>query len=303
MKRFVLLVFVIAAIIPAQTAWSEDSGYRFDNLVWMKLVAGARAQALGGAFTARAHDGTAPHWNPALLEFLRPYETQVTFMALPLTLERRAAFVSYIQTLPEGYGTVSASWHYYRLGLIEERGSDGTRLGAMEDLQNAFSLSYGLTLNPEWKVGGSLHYYLHQVAGEQGQGIGLDLAAAFVPRQARRHWEFGLILKNVSPGLAWSTGRKESIPPTLTGGAAYHIFPGMLITSADLEWTWRQKPVLHTGVEWWPWTSVAVRFGLDAFGIHAGAGYQYQQVQVDYAYSALIEGISGEHRITVMFKI
>ncbi len=296
-------LMLVLCIAPVTPVLAEDSGRRFDNLAWMKLAVGSSAQALGGAYTARAHDGTATYWNPAFIEFFGPFEGQITAMVLPLSLERRAAFVSYIQTLGAGNGSLGAGWHYYRIGSIEERAADGTRLGSMEDLQNAFSISYGLALNSDWKVGASIKYYLHQIAGEQGQGLGVDLAAGFNPKREWLRWEFGATLKDVSPGITWTTGRREDVYPTLRAGAAYHIIYEKLIAALDLELPGKQKLVPHAGVEWWPWARIALRFGLDFYGLHAGTGYRFGPYQIDYSYSALIEGISNEHRITVMYKL
>jgi hypothetical protein len=224
-------------------------------------------------------------------------------MALPLDLDRRAGFFSYGQNLSPDWGGVAVSWNYYRVGGIEERDDAGIQTGSLEDLENAFSLSYGVGLGPDWKVGSSLHYYRHTLADTEGAGVGLDLAAAYKPKGPWVRWELGATLKDLSPGITWGTGRHEAVNPTLRLGVAYHILYDQLIASLDFEMPWQQKIVPHAGVEWWAWEFIAVRTGLDSQGVYMGAGYRSGPYQFDYAYSALLEGLSNEHRITVMIKL
>lgn len=283
--------------------YAEDSGCRLDSVGWMRLGIGARAQALGGAFTARADDGTAPYWNPAFIESFGPYETEFAFMGLPMTLGRRASYFSYIQKLDRNLGSIAAGWHYYRIGGIENRDEAGAHLGDLEDLSNTFALSYGRALDADWRVGATLNYYWRQLAGAEGKGVGLDVAAAYRPKGTWLRWEFGAALKQLSPGLLWTTGRKEAVMPALRLGAAYHIIYDQLIAAADLELTWRQKALPHAGVEWWVWEPLAVRAGLDNLGLYVGAGYRAGPYQFDYSYSVLLEGLSDEHRFTLMYKL
>jgi hypothetical protein len=295
---FGLILFLLQAL----PAGAEDSARRLDNLAWTKIGVGARAQALGGAFTARADDGTAAQWNPAFLESFGAYDTQICLSALPMDLDRRAGFASYLQKLGD-WGGLAASWQYFRIGGIEERDAQGLHTGALEDLQNAFSLAYGLALGADWKAGAALHYYWHALAGTEGKGMGLDLAAAYKPKGPWVRWEFGATLKDLSPGMFWGTGRREPVNPTLRLGAAYHILYDQLIAAVDLEWPWRQKAAPHAGIEWWVWEPAAVRAGLDSQGVYLGAGFRQGPYQIDYSYSALLEGISNEHRITLMYKL
>jgi hypothetical protein len=160
-----------------------------------------------------------------------------------------------------------------------------------------------LALNPDWKVGASLKYYLHQLDNEKGQGIGVDLGTFFKPKGEWLRWELGATLKDLSPGMTWSTGRRETIAPTLRLGLAYHLIYDQLIASLDADASLQEKAVLHGGVEWWVLETVAARAGLDANGIYAGAGYRFGPCQIDYSFSAFFEGLADEHRITVMYKI
>jgi hypothetical protein len=65
----------------------------------------------------------------------------------------------------------------------------------------------------------------------------------------------------------------------------------------------KQKIIPHAGVEWWALEPVALRMGLDSSGVYMGAGYRYGPVQFDYSYSVLLEGISDEHRFTLMYRL
>jgi hypothetical protein len=303
MQRFLLGFAMITFIQFPIFSFASDSGRRFDNLSFLRDGAGARAQALAGAFTARADDATAPFWNPAFIESFGAYETQVAFMALPLTLERRASYAAYIQKLGNNLGSIGASWNYYRIGKIEKRDSEGALLGDMEDLQNAFGLSYGLGLNMHWKIGGSIKLYYHQLADQNARGVGFDVAAAYKPRGDWLRWEFGATLKELSPGINWSTGRHEAVDPGLRLGAAYHIIYERLIAAMDLEMNWQQKMIPHIGIELWAWEPMAARMGMDSLGVYFGLGYRYGPYQFDYSYSVLLEGLSDEHRITIMYKL
>ncbi len=218
---------------------------------------GARAMALGGAFTAVADDPSAVFWNPAGL-------TAMPTRQLLLMHEERFGglvdrdFAAYAQ--PVSWALLGGEAAGFGLALIrlgiddipvtahlfsqldvngDAQISDEESLGLFElqdqivyksDSEVALFVSYG-EQRGDWRLGGSLKLIRQSVADESSFGIGLD--AALLRPRVWRNLDFGLKLQDVTTTyLSWSTGKNEVIVPALVPGLA-----------------WRQPlPAWHAGV-------------------------------------------------------
>ncbi len=74
---------------------------------YLRYGAGARALAMGGAFTGVADDASAEYWNPAALAFLDEYQFQT--MYAPLSLGTKLYDLSFVAPLGPRWGAVGVS--------------------------------------------------------------------------------------------------------------------------------------------------------------------------------------------------
>jgi hypothetical protein len=213
---------------------------------FMESGGGARAMALGGAFTAVADDASATFWNPAGL-------STITAPQLLLMHEERfgglvdrdfAAFVLPVSWALLGGEEAGVGVSLIRLGVddipftehlrskLDDNG-DGIvddievldlflmqdQIRFKSDSELALLISYG-ERRGAWRFGGSLKFIRQSVGDYSCTGIGFD-AAALRPGVWRR-LDFGVKLQDAtSTYLAWSTGKNEVIVPDVVPGLAW----------------------------------------------------------------------------------
>jgi hypothetical protein len=241
---------------------------------------GARAQAMGGAFTAIADDGNALYWNVAGLSRLGHQEFTSTLGSLygaglsdnnlgyvfPLT-DYQAAALSWRQASQDeaglGYSEDTFSLGYaYRFGRTLAIGAAGRWLDATTDLDGSRVT--------EWS------------------GATFDLAAHWVVRDGL---QFGATLKDVTGRtVTHKDGPREKIAdPALTVGAAFKPVPSLTV-AADV------NDQLHLGTEWWYRNLFAVQGGAqkdlaqaqgadgEGWQWSLGASARWKVLQFDYAH-------------------
>jgi len=240
-RRALTLVAATAFLLAAGPARADKYAGEF-----MLGGGGARAMALGGAFTAVADDPSATFWNPAGLAAITARQ------ALAMHEERFGGlvdrdFAAYVQ--PVGWALLGGEEAGFgvsiiRLGIddipitshlfaqLDDNGDgvvdDDESLGLFElqdqvvyksDEELALFVSYG-ERRGAWRFGGSLKLIRQSVADESSFGIGLD-AAALRPG-LWRNLDFGLKLQDVTTTyLSWSTGKNEVIVPAVIPGLAW----------------------------------------------------------------------------------
>lgn len=215
---------------------------------FMENGGGARALAMGGAFTAVASDPSATFWNPAGL-------ATVTGQELLLMHSERFGdlidrdFAAYTQSVGWsllGGDSSGIGFSLIRLGiddipftehLFDELDDDGN--GVVDDselmdllvLQDdiryksdqefALFISYGERLGNGWQLGASMKFIRQSIGQYSSLGIGADLA--LLRPRLWRGIDFGVKFQDITTTyLSWDTGHNELITPAIVPGLAYN---------------------------------------------------------------------------------
>jgi len=213
---------------------------------FMENGGGARALAMGGAFTAVADDPSTTFWNPAGLARLDERSLLLMHAERFGDLIDRD-FVSYTQPVEWTlFGGQSGGFgiSVIRLGVddipftdhlrdqLDTNGDgevDNAELRGLLDLQDqirfksdqelALLLSYGEDLG-SWRIGGSMKFIRQSVGDFSSLGIGADLG--LLRPGIWRHLDFGVKFQDLTTTyLNWSTGRNETISPAVVPGLAW----------------------------------------------------------------------------------
>ncbi len=247
MRTLAVIAFIVLITAPAAIYGEKYAGE------FMALGGGARAMAMGGAFTAIADDATAAFWNPAgLARFSSlqayPEDWQMIFMHS----ERFGDLVDYnyfSAVFPLRRGESGWGITFIHLGIDDipiipwEPGmignSDGDDRFEREigeyinfdytdfpmESANDFALfaSYAQRLG-FGSVGASVKLIRNdQVTGVSSFGIGLDFG--FLRHDLWRNLLVGAKLQDATGTyISWSTGKREFIYPALKVGLAYPFF-------------------------------------------------------------------------------
>ncbi len=215
---------------------------------FMENGAGARALAMGGAFTAVADDPSATFWNPAGLATMPRRELLAMHEEAFGGVVKRD-FGAYVQ--PVGWNLLGGDAagfgvSLFRLGVDDipitaqlqnqlDTNHDGTvddqevlglfnlqdQIYYKSDQELALLVSYG-ERHGAWQYGGTLKLIRQTVAGYSSAGIGFDFA--LLRPRIWRNLDLGVKLQDVTTTyLSWSNGTNELITPCVTPGLAYRI--------------------------------------------------------------------------------
>lgn len=282
--------------------------------------AGARSLAMGSASVAAPSAGTAAYHNPAAL--LGVSRRHLEFMhASEFENAYTYDFLSFVQPTKR-QAAIGVSVLYQRVNDISlTRLSDPSRpigdnnrvVVDKETGDHEFALLIGTAKgwSKGWQVGATGKLLTKSLAGESAYGLGFDLG---LQRAVRPHAQVGLTAHDITTSvLAWSTGRTESILPSMVVGGEYqfdfHAANAQISLAADLEnrfesrgdaavlaaGPWSLDP--HAGIEYLISKTVALRGGMNADNFTYGAGLEFSSLNINAAFQNHDE-LGLTHRIS-----
>ncbi|MFQ5706266.1 MAG: PorV/PorQ family protein [bacterium] len=302
---------------------------------FLSLGVGARSLGMGGAYVSVARDVTAGYWNPAGLSFIE--YPQVMLMHT----SQFSGVVSYNYGsfgIPVGHKS-SLGFSIIRVGVdnIKQtalpnpdlevgatyRDGEGRLVRNTPFVKNLFaSTDYGLFLTYSKRVsesfayGGNVKLLNRSIGDNSAWGVGFDLGFMFNPLA---QLIVGINVQDItSTVLAWDTGRRELITPTIRTGLSYPLalsfVGGQVQPSMDfiVKFENRQQSATTNlgrasldvtfGWEYQYQQSFAIRVGATEVGrFAAGAGLHFPKLQIDYAF--LDHGLGATHRISARLTI
>lgn len=322
--------FMVAQVVAGDLGTAKYAGE------FLALGVGGRSLGMGGAYVAVARDVTSGYWNPAGLAF-------IDYPEIMLMHSRQfSGVVNYDYGsfgLPVGRAG-SLGFSLIRVGVddikrtalpnpdvgvgetyVDENGQlvrntpfvDGT-FGSTD---YALFLTYSKRLSDTFAFGGNVKLISRSIGDNSAWGVGFDVGVLFNPFSKVI---VGANLQDVTSTLiAWDTGRRELITPSLRTGVTYPIalsaLGGSMQPAVDFIFRFenrRQSAVGNLGR-----TSVDVNFGWeyqyhDAFALRigstevgdftAGAGLHFPKLHIDYAFLSH-EDLGNTHRISAKLTL
>jgi len=296
---------------------------------------GARALGMGGAYAAVTGDVTFGYWNPAGLSTIRYPE--LGFMharrfggvvnydyvggAMPITrretiginMVRLAVDDIPVTALPRPDLPLDATYTDDKGNTLSNR---PYQVRSVNDAEYAFYLSYARMQTGRFAWGASAKLVHKGVGDNTAWGAGFDIGAIWLPWRSLR---LGANLQDFTTTLlAWDTGERELVSPTLKVGGAYPFMIRplksrlLLAADADLRMEGRKLaaqahygPVsadFHLGAEWVFHNIASLRLGSDTGYLSAGAGLRLPRIDVDYAFLKH-DQLDNSHRISLRVRI
>ncbi len=332
-KRSILsALFLLSSFSVAQTTIAKYGGE------FLAIGVGGRASGMGGAQVAVAGDITAAYWNPAGLARLD--YPQISLMheehfgnlvnynyaavAFPLQKDMTVA-VTLIRLGIDGIPDT-------RNAQVDENGAsinnllypnwrlDYSKITEFSNVDYALYATFAKRESKEFYWGANVKLIKRNLAEYSALGIGFDVGAWYNPI---KHLMLGANIMDVTTTLvAWSTGKKDLISPTVKLGVGYeflfsdfHILP-----TYDMDVRFENRR-FASAVNVGP-VSVDPRFGIEfgykkLFAFRAGyndvgqftigAGVKLPKLNIDYSFARFnrssYDRLGDSHRISLILTL
>lgn len=213
---------------------------------FLRISQGARAEGMGGAFTAIANDAYAVHFNPAGLAQIS--KRMVAFNHMEYIEKINSQYAAFVLPVNPVAGSLGVDVAYVNMGNIERFDAGGAALSG-ETKVDAYSatLAWGQAIGNMLALGVGGKYFKQNLAGTADSSFAGDVGVLIhvVPNRLA----VGASALNIGPKLKVGTV-EESIPFTVRGGAAYYAIPKKLVFSAEAEKERDTDAIGHIGAEY-----------------------------------------------------
>jgi len=206
--------------------------------VFLTIFPGAKASAMGAAFSAIADDATASYYNPGALAFFDHPEYAVIHAPWlrGLAPDMYYEFAGFVKPVSDA-GAVGGHIIYLTLGEVSATNEEGEEIANFRPYDLAVDLSFGFRFNEELGIGGGVKFIysflapgevIRTILGEPGGGgsawsFALDGGVLYRPKRFKG-LSLAAALTNLGPGLKYTeSGELDPLPRTLRLGIAYTL--------------------------------------------------------------------------------
>jgi hypothetical protein len=310
---FILLMFSVTSAFA-----DTNGGY---GGAFARVGAGARARAMGGAFTGLAQGPSAIFYNPGALSFLGGPEFSAS--TSKMALDRRVDYLAFATSVHPKAGPekkvvnagLGLAWLHAGVSDIDARDFDGNPMDKIDMSSNLFMFSFGIQFHERFGMGltAKVAYETFGKIGNVnkaigGNGFGMDFGAFAKPID---HLTVGAQLKDVGTKTTWNTNdywsqgtnKADNWPLQYRAGAAYTW--KTLTGALDVEGSEYKEVRLHAGVEGtYDFTekqTIAGRLGYDngaaTAGIGVGLAVWKVRSTIDFTY--VLENIAPDDQFLI----
>ena len=326
--RFKFIIPILLLTIGNLLVYADGFNFRKYAGEFMEIGVDARAQSMGGAFTAMSGDVVSTYYNPAGIYDLK--STQISFMHTQQMIasvnydflaigkkqnENRVLAFSLVRL---GIDNIKDSRQAY--SIVQQTGewdqySKVTEFNAADYI---FTLSVAQKWLKGWNFGVNFKLIRQNIANYHANGLGFDLGAQ---KKLWKNAQIGMLFRNITTTLiAWDTGEKELVAPSFYLGGTYLInIPGFKSTiqpvgdiiiraeSRDKSASWSSGTFssdFAAGLEYAYHGVLYIRAGIDEISrLNLGAGVQIPHIRIDYAFTRYDYEIGNSHRIGLLISL
>ncbi|MGD8778873.1 MAG: PorV/PorQ family protein [Ignavibacteria bacterium] len=178
--RKIKIIFAVFMLILTSGIFAQEGVSKTGTTAakFLSIGVGARANAMGGAYSSLANDATALYWNPAGIASINEYQT--AFSHTSLFADINLNFVGFVIPLEE-FGVVGLSvtaLDYGEMEVTTEYYPEGTgetfTAGSF-----AFGLSYARNITEDFALGITAKYVNEDIYNSSASGFAFDIGTIF----------------------------------------------------------------------------------------------------------------------------
>ncbi len=292
-------VFLVVFPVPKLQA------QRADVFEFLRLPAGARTSAMGGAGVAEAQGWAGSQINPAGLGRLK--RDEVTFSGARWIDDVNYQTAGFAHPFLRG-GALSAAVSTLSYGDIPSYSPSGGREGTTDAHDASARLGYGLSWKDRLWWGFQGVYAQENLSGHTAHAVAADGGVLWTPivTGPLRSATVGGAFRNWGQGPRYGN-KTESLPKTFQAGVNFRPFFEGASVSVDGVFSPNKPTTVVLGTEYWARGAVALRLGyngretLDGTGLTMGFGFRAWDMDVDYSFVG--DGDLGEsHHIGLTYR-
>lgn len=295
MKKLALVTLTVFFCVMgySQVSFADDN-HAFPML---RMGVGARALAMGGAYTAVASDATAGYWNPAALAQIEKLSIS-TMIAANMANDRKYNYASIAYRFD--WGAVGFSWMNAGTSEIKYGDDNGKAPGSTFDANDhVFLFSYGSKME-KFYFGANFKVIASKIEEMSHTGIGFDAAAKYSVNDKA---DLGITVGD----LGTKVGR-NTVPVVFRIGGCVKPMEGISLPVEIEKIQNRGDLKLRLGGEY-AYSFAENYMGMIRGGVNdghfaIGAGLKIMnQFTIDYAYVSEVSNVFDEnHRISLSFN-
>ena len=300
----VIWIFLIAVTaLLGKTSVASNNGQTAAD--FLNIGVGARAAAMGGAYTSVSDDATSVYWNPAGLMQLNSSQVVFSHFSWYQDISYEYIAVAYPTMNRWSFGLAAS---YLNYGSIEGYDINDEPTG---DITSTYDLATGISaayqVNDALSVGLTAKYIVVSLAGLSGAALAADIGARYDLEKV----SFGLSAVNLGQNIELD-GTSEKLPAAVRVGFAAKPFGPSMIASLEVcnpfygdlsisngyELSYQDRYYVRAGYSYMP-AQDGREFGQSlSFGVGALMG----PAHFDYTFSPDEKSTSESiHRFSIMF--
>jgi len=295
-----VLIFIdFMLLISILTTTAAAGGVATKGAQFLKIGAGARAMAMGGAQVAMADDAYALYWNPAGLSNIKRREA--IFSYLFHVQDMNAGYMGIIA--PHKKGVMGTSISYLTHNDIIGYDYTAKSTGWFEAGDVAVDVSYGQRVGERFSAGGNIRIVQEKIDDKNGTCVGIDLGGMLWMNKYAR---LGAVLRNVTLKELKLDKKGEALPTTLTVGIACKIPEADLNLACDATIPSDNDAYINVGAEYSYQHSLTARLGVrggpaNDSAFTAGFGYGFGLFSIDYCLEPFGD-LGNSHHMSVQYR-
>jgi hypothetical protein len=294
-------VLLTSTVQPALAGDPGDAGAKF-----LRVGMGARASAMGSAYTAVAEDASSVYWNPAamapvlstnLLLMHNEYMATVRLEQAALTHETR-------------YGTLGLSFTGMYMDDLERRldTPSAVPLGEFTVYDVSFAVGFARYITPNVSLGATAKGVYEKIDNRSAKGLAFDVGIFHVARI--NGLKLAAVVTNIGAPMKF-IDEEFALPRCAKIGGSYEretkSLRGRFLFTFDALFPNDGDPKQHIGGEYMYRRLLALRAGYmagyDSQGETFGLGVRYKYLEVDYAFLLIRNDLGDSHRISLTLSL
>ena len=177
MKKIISLIIIITFIFSGM-AFAQFSKRGTSGSQFLKIGVGARAQGMGGAFTAIANDASAIYWNPAGIA--RISNNEIIFAYTNWLADVNHTFVGFVyhnESLGNfGISLTAVTMSQMEVTTVEEPQGTGSYFNASDF---AFGITYAKNMTDRFSFGFKVKMIYESIWDMNATGVAFDLGTIY----------------------------------------------------------------------------------------------------------------------------